>query len=90
MPLPVSALEVNHEKFSVGEVKKIHKIEGLPDTIEYVVAPAFYEAGLINYHIEGADVSFDSFHQALMASLCGKYDSMEAAPYVWRLLKQEK
>ena len=78
------------KNFPWGEVKKIHKIEGLPDIIEYVVAPAFCEAGQINYHIEGADVSFDSFHQALMASLCGKYDSMESAPYVWRLLKQEK
>ena len=78
------------KNFPWGEVKKIHKIEGLPDIIEYVVAPDFYETGEINYHIEGADVSFDSFHQALMASLCGKYDSMEAAPYVWRLLKQEK
>ena len=78
------------KNFPWGEVKKIHKIEGLPDIIEYVVAPAFCEAGQINYHIEGADVSFDSFHQALMASLCGKYDTMESAPYVWRLLKQEK
>lgn len=77
------------KNFPWGEVKKIHKIEGLPDIIEYVVAPDFYEAGQINYHIEGADVSFDSFHQALMGSLCGKYDTMESAPYVWRLLKQE-
>ena len=78
------------KNFPWGEVKKIHKIEGLPDIIEYVVAPAFCEAGQINYHIEGADVSFESLHQALMASLCGKYDTMESAPYVWRLLKQEK
>ena len=78
------------KNFPWGEVKKIHKIEGLPDIIEYVVAPAFCEAGLINYHIEGADVSFESFDQALVGSLCGKYDSIESAPYVWRLLKQEK
>ena len=75
------------KNFPWGEVKKIHKIEGLPDIIEYVVAPDFYEAGETGYHIEGADVSFESLHQALMASLCGKYDSIEAAPYVWRLLR---
>ena len=78
------------KNFPWGEVKKIHKIEGLPDIIEYVVAPDFYEAGETGYHIEGADVSFDSFDQALVGSLCGKYDTMECAPYVWRLLKQEK
>ena len=77
------------KNFPWGEVKKIHKIEGLPDIIEYVVAPDFYDAGQTGYHIEGADVSFESFHQALVASLCDKYDSIEAAPYVWRLLKQE-
>lgn len=78
------------KNFPWGEVKKIHKIEGLPDIIEYVVSKLFCDAGEINYHIEGADVSFDSFDQALVGSLCGKYDSIEAAPYVWRLLKQEK
>lgn len=77
------------KNFPWGEVKKIHKIEGLPDIIEYVVAPAFCDAGQTEYHIEGANVSFETFHQALIASLCGKYDSIEAAPYVWRLLKQE-
>ena len=77
------------KNFPWGEVKKIHKIEGLPDIIEYVVAPDFYNAGQTEYHIEGADISFGSFHQALVASLCGEYDSIESAPYVWRLLKQE-
>ena len=77
------------KNFPWGEVKKIHKIEGLPDIIEYVVAPDFYEAGETGYHIEGADVSFESLHQAIVASLCDKYDTMECAPYVWRLLKQE-
>ena len=77
------------KNFPWGEVKKIHKIEGLPDIIEYVVAPAFCDAGQTEYHIEGANVSFETFHQALIASMCGKFDSIEAAPYVWRLLKQE-
>ena len=77
------------KNFPWGEVKKIHKIEGLPDIIEYVVAPAFCDAGEINYHIEGASVSFESFHQALVANLCSKYDSIGSAQYVWRLLKIE-
>lgn len=77
------------KNFPWGEAKKIHKIEGLPDIIEYVVAPAFCDAGQTEYHIEGANVSFETFHQALVANLCGAYDSIEAAPYVWRLLKQE-
>lgn len=76
------------KNFPWGEVKKIHKIEGLPDIIEYVVAPAFCEAGRICYHIEGANASFNSFHQALVGSLCGAYDSIESAPYVWRLLNR--
>lgn len=79
--------------FPWGQITKIHKIQGLPDIIEYVVGPDFEDAGQTNYQIEDktyGSISFTDFHQALMASLCSKYDSADTAPYVWRLLKQEE
>ena len=82
-------MSIKPDKFPWGTVTKVHEIPGLPPIIEYVVGPSFDSAGDTNYQIECetfGTMSYATFDNALMGSLCNKYGSTEITPYVWRLI----
>ena len=68
--------------FPWGEITKTHVI-GEHTIIEYVVDPAFEDAGQVNYSI--GNHSFDTLDQALVGSLCEKYGDVEDFEVVARL-----
>lgn len=77
--------------FPWGTITKVHKIDGLPDITEYVVGPQWEDKGKTNFQVEanGVSMSFDKLDYAIMGAMCDKYDTVETADYIWRLLKVE-
>ena len=61
---------VKHDRrLSMGEVVKLHKIDGLPAIVEYKVGPEFENAGKVEFHVAGLNCSYDSLDEALLG-LC--------------------
>ena len=73
------------QHFPWGTVLKTHKIEGLPDIIEYEVAQDFDAAGGIEFHVCGC--SADTLDEAIVLALSDKYGDLSDARYVWRIWK---
>ena len=71
--------------FPWGKVLKTHKIEGLPDIIEYEVSPDYADSGNIEFHVCGC--SADTLDEAIVLALSDKYGDLSDASYVWRIWK---